>query len=188
MHKYVMNMPNAERRLLQFKQEMQRIWWTDVETISAIDGNLHIKGNELAGCYPHHIGNYLTHIKILKDAIDKWYDDIIVMEDDLILCNFFISRYPRAMKQAPEDRELLRLSWMSRPDLPRIQTDTDEWLEDAGPRGTEMYRIRWSAIKKLYDFLIEHWPICPIDRVIHKAPIRWYMISYSLGMQWDNRI
>lgn len=187
--RYVITMPDADKRIRQFRQEMKRIWWTDVEEIMGVDWKEYVDIHklELVPWWQHrHTWNFISHIMVLKDALDNWYDDIIIMEDDLILCNYFISLYDRAMKHVPQDREMLRISWMPSPKMVRTKTDSDSRLKDTGPRGTEMYRVRGDGIRKLYDYLCALPPTCPIDRVLHKAPVISYMTAYSLWMQWDN--
>ena len=46
------------------------------------------------------------------------------------------------MTNVPQDWEMLRLSWFVSPKMVRVKTESDFWLEDTGPRGTEMYRVR----------------------------------------------
>lgn len=191
MMKYVMTTSNRPDRLRQFRHEMNRIWWPDVREFIGIDWEQYTKEHQFElknWAQVRHVGNFMSHILILKDALDNWYTDIIIMEDDLILSNFFKSRYERAMKDVPQDREMLRLSWFPSPKMVRVKTESDQRLEDTGPRGTEMYRVRWEGIRKLYDYLSSLEPTCPIDWVIHKAPVKSYMTAYSLWMQWDNYV
>lgn len=182
MHKYVITMPANKKRMAQFYEEMQRISWDDVEKIEWVWWETYVQYELFPWTHPRNVWNYLSHLKVLSDAIKKWYDDIIVMEDDLILTNYFVSQFSWYMWRVPNDWEMLRLSWFPSPEMQRKQA----WpwrLYDTGPRWTEMYRVRWEWIQKLYDYLSEHWPVCPIDWVIHKAPLISYITAYSLWMQ-----
>lgn len=188
MHRYVMTMDNdkGRERLKYFLNEMKKIWRDDVEIFFWIDWSTYDKPIR-EGCFPHNVWCNLSHIAILKDAIEKWYDEITVMEDDLICCNCFKQNFDHFILEAPEDWDMLRISWFFRPTM--VMEPTKESIyrsKDIGPWWTECYILRWDAIKKVYDHLNVIGPDVPTDWEIYKAPIKSYMTTYSLWIQWDN--
>ena len=185
-----MTMPTEKwkLRLKHFLSEMKRIWRDDVEIFFWIDWSIYDKPIR-EGCYPHNVWCNLSHIAILKDAIDKGYDEITVMEDDLICCNYFKQNLDHFMLEVPGDWDMLRISRFFRPTMVMEPTKQSiYWSVDVGPRGTECYIVRWEAIKKLYDHLNGVWPDIATDREIYKAPIKSYMTTYSLWMQRDHYV
>ena len=188
-HKYVITMPWKEERMKHFRNEMRVMWRDDVEEVYGVDWEKYVEEHGLKlrdGVQVRHIGNFLSHLNILKDALEKWYDEIIVMEDDLILQIYAKAFHPRMLEQCPNDRELLRLSWCYSPAMIARKPINNQWMEDVWPRWTEMYQVRWDWIRKLYEYLLHHTNTIPIDRVIHKAPVKSYMAIYPLGMQRSN--
>jgi GR25 family glycosyltransferase involved in LPS biosynthesis len=68
IYKYVVNLDRREDRMKSISFEMNYIGW-DFERFSAVDTNDH------GGCS-------LSHIQIIKNAIEKGLDEVMVIEDD----------------------------------------------------------------------------------------------------------
>jgi hypothetical protein len=68
LYKYVVNLDRRQDRMESIKFEMDYMGW-DFERFSAVDTNDH------RGCS-------LSHIEIIKDAIKKGLDEVMVIEDD----------------------------------------------------------------------------------------------------------
>ena len=71
VYKYVINLDRRPDRMESIKFEMDYIGW-DYERFSAVDTNDH------GGCS-------LSHISIIKDAMSKGLDQVMVIEDDCTL-------------------------------------------------------------------------------------------------------
>lgn len=189
IHKYVITMPWSDERMRHFRNEMRRRNRNDVEEVLGVDWEKYVKEYDIKikpWVKNLHIGNYLSHVRVLEDAIVKWYDAIIIMEDDLVLGNFFWFIYHEFLKTAPHDRGMLRLSWMPKPNQERISTSSINWLVDNGAYWQELYMLRWDAIKKVHDYLVSLPLEVPIDWVIHQAPVKAYMSAQPMWMQRDN--
>lgn len=193
MHRYVISTQNElwEQRRRQFFSEMKRIWRDDVEIFFWVDSKTYVRTVPLPeGAYVNNIWCKLAHIAILKDAVDKGYDMIAVMEDDLICCKHFKANFSHLIEKTPEDRDMLRFSWYFRPmQVMKPVPGHIYRCEDVGPWGTELYVIRGQeAIKKVYEFVRDYDINTPTDQVIWKAPVKSYMTAYSLWMQRDHYV
>jgi hypothetical protein len=71
VYKYIVNLDRRPDRMESIKFEMDYIGW-DYERFSAVDTNNH------GGCS-------LSHIAIIKDAMNKGLDQVMVIEDDCTL-------------------------------------------------------------------------------------------------------
>jgi GR25 family glycosyltransferase involved in LPS biosynthesis len=69
--KYVINLKKRPDRLKLIMQEFKNIGYNDVELFEGIDTNSHV------GCA-------LSHIEIIKKAINDGLENVIIFEDDLI--------------------------------------------------------------------------------------------------------
>jgi len=119
---YYINLDRRPDRKAHFLKQCQneKINMDLVERFTAIDGN-HLKLNEEeermfansdfkdADNRRYLIGNQLSHFYILKEMIQKDYDYILVLQDDVILKNNFNFYLSRVLKSLPDDAEIVNI-------------------------------------------------------------------------------
>lgn len=103
---YCINLDKREDRWEESKIELDKLNLTDSTTrFSAIDGSLiENKTRLLAGEY----GINLTHIKLLEEAIENGYENILIFEDDIQFINDYenINSY---LSEVPYDWDMVYL-------------------------------------------------------------------------------
>ena len=103
---YCLNLDFRTDRYEECLLEFNKIGIT-VERFSAIDGKTVSNPNPRVsvGLY----GLYLTHINMLKDAIEKKYNNILLLEDDVKFIDNFNEHFNEKIKYLPEDWDLFYL-------------------------------------------------------------------------------
>jgi len=91
-----------EESLIEFKKLN-----IDVERVSAIDGKSIFKPglNWSAGAY----GLLLTHIKLMESVISNKYDNVLILEDDVMFNNNFNEIFNERISALPNDWDFLYL-------------------------------------------------------------------------------
>lgn len=111
---YCINLDERRDRWAQASSEFKK-YNLEVERISAIDGSQidvsNIKMNVLKGIsIPGNVGCVLSHVKAIKNAKEKGYSKILILEDDIIFEENFIERFTNEIKHLPEDWDMFYLS------------------------------------------------------------------------------
>lgn len=153
------------------------------------------------------VGCAMSHLSILKEAYERNYETIWVLEDDIL-----VDKDPRLLSELivkldhitggnwdllytdnddlPPDTDLLKKWWwMWRPDLApegdlcfsRREVISDDFIRIGSRIRTHSMIIRRSGIKKLLDHLHKNRLFLPIDHEIAFASgISLYMLSYPV--------
>jgi hypothetical protein len=137
------------------------------------------------GCGEHtNIWCAMSHMNVVKDALDKWYESILVIEDDLLLWTKARQNFNMYMDHLPDDWELLRLS--RKPyDLSSLK-EKNSCFYTGNARWCEMYMLNKNGIKKFYEFFRDHF-MGSTDAQMWKADhMNIYIAKCPLGIQWNN--
>jgi glycosyl transferase, family 25 len=121
MNIIVLNLNRAVERKEKIIKQLEKLNIQDYLIYSGFDGknitNSSIIGNITSGHIgasrqfkPGEIGCTLSHIGIISLAKSLNYDSFLVLEDDVILCEDFVSRLDRLMKLLPKNWEHVFLS------------------------------------------------------------------------------
>ena len=177
----------------------------DIQVCAAVDRNTIRVKDDIAYSDGNHVGNMtkipllcgvmegnfgrlacsMSHTNVIIDAYENGHKYILVAEDDLLLWRNAKKIFQESLWSAPEDWELLRLSWYPSPKI-NVKDITDYRYSGNGIRWTELYLLNRIWIEKLYKHLLE-WSRCSFDLQLHKLiKINQYIIKYSLGIQWNN--
>lgn len=118
------------------------------------------------------LGCLLSHISIIKNAINKGYKSIIIFEDDIEFCQNFIEQFENYYRQLPDDWCLLYFSGN--------HLETPHLLSNNIMRVKKTLTTHSYAIKKdLFKTILEH-PMLfhqPID-IFYAKYIQPYYPSY----------
>lgn len=132
-----------------------------------------------------HLACNMSHTNIIHDALHKWYENIIVVEDDLMMWRRSRWTLEKALEHLPKDWELLRLSRFPSPGI-NVKEYNEYRYTGNGIRWSELYLINKAGIKKLYDNLIAG-SRASYDYQLHQfTEINQYILKYSLWIQWNN--
>jgi len=97
-----------EKMLFQFEKLKLNVQWIKGEKIYfTLRKNKHKKYNfSLKG----QLGCLKSHLKIINDAIKNNYENIIIFEDDVIICDDFVERLNNIEKYIPKDWDVIHLA------------------------------------------------------------------------------
>lgn len=101
---YCINLDSRPDRYGESLQEFQKIG-IDVQRVSGVLGSDVFKSglNRSAGAY----GVFLTHVKILKEAMRNNYENILILEDDVVFIDGFNEIFNQRITALPDDWDLL---------------------------------------------------------------------------------
>lgn len=109
---YVVNLDRNEERLEHMDSELKR-YSIEYNRFKAVDGTIDVDINDK---YKNHrkefrnvVGLLRTHVGIMKDALEKGYEKIMVFEDDVIMCDDFNERFDYYVKNLPDDWQVAYL-------------------------------------------------------------------------------
>jgi glycosyl transferase family 25 len=103
---YCVNLDRRKERWNESSSEFQKWNIKGVERVSAIDGNNLIMSDYNTSMNPGELGLVLTNINIIKDAIEKNYNSILILEDDVVF-NDEINNISNYMELLPNDWNML---------------------------------------------------------------------------------
>lgn len=136
-------------------------------------------------CWAHtNLWCAMSHMNVMKDALDNNYDNILVVEDDLLLGTKAGLNYKMYMEHLPEDRELLRLSWKPY-DLSTLKSVNSCWYT-LWAWWCEFYMLNKKGIKKFYDFFQSDFYGSTDAQMAKAHHMQIYIAKCPLGIQWNN--
>lgn len=119
---YYINLDRRPDRNAHMLKQMQneRINMKLVERFPAIDGQSLILTPEQEKMFAHAdyirddnrkqiIGNQLSHYQILQDMLKKNYDNILILQDDVVFKKGFLKYLEKVMNNIPKDAEIVNL-------------------------------------------------------------------------------
>lgn len=126
----------------------------------------------------------MSHMNIVKDALDKWYNNIIVCEDDLLLWTRTRQNFNMYMEHLPDNWELLRLS--RKPyDLSSLK-EVNSCFFKWNAWGCEMYMLNKEWIKKFYESFRDDFYWSTDAQMWKWHNINIFIAKCPLGIQRNN--
>jgi GR25 family glycosyltransferase involved in LPS biosynthesis len=143
-----------------------------VERFDAVDGNpIGYEGSLPDGA----IGNALSQIEIIKEAKQKEYDRILILEDDIEFHDDFNNLFNEWVKEVPEDWDLLYLggnhNFQDKVMVsPHVRSINDTYA-------THAYAIRHTV----YDLVLEHMSDFSIENDVALAEVQKKCKAYCFS-------
>lgn len=178
---YLINLPQSKDRLERAIVNCKRVG-IEFELISAIDGKSEevvINGKEHDGWNRNAAALSLTTLKIIKNAKEKGYKNIFIMEDDVdFIQNRFNLILTRALSGLPEDWDFIHLNVTNETEPLWISNGLIKlggaWCCQAYGINSSMYDIYISELDKCM------MPIDEITRDLHKSRGKSYATLPSI--------
>ena len=175
-HSYVINMDKDHKRLEVFTKYMNALN-IPFERIKGVDGkHVYEKYKDKTQLTPGELGCLLSHINIMKDAIEKGYENIMVFEDDAIFNkdfhNIFYNTY-KSILDKEKEFDLLYLGYNDQfyktPEFKKYGVDDrgDYYIPKRthGIFGVIINKNIFSEILKHYETLEKHSDVVLIDYI-----------------------
>lgn len=91
-----------------------------------------------------------SHRRVLEDAINDGVDSILIMEDDVVLCENFGEKAMKFMAEVPDDWEMILFGGNHHKSFP-LPVSEGIWKPTCLDR-LHCYALRWSGLVDLYQF------------------------------------
>lgn len=121
---YYINLDRRPDRREHFENQckIEGIPLNKIQRFEALDGNTYNFSEEqlrmFSRCdfsrqpfFRKIMGNQLSHYNILKEMIDKQYEYIIILQDDVVFKNGFIQRIDTVLTSVPDDAEIINIGF-----------------------------------------------------------------------------
>lgn len=108
---YVINLKKRKDRLKQVTEELNK-HNIDFQIFQGVEGNpgIPLKNDHPLKNKPGHVGCVLSHVAILKEAKKLNLKNVLILEDDVIFYENYLSNFKLALTVLPNDWEMLYLS------------------------------------------------------------------------------
>lgn len=152
---YCVNLEKRTERRQSAEAEFLKAGIKNVHFFPAVDGralNLSHFDNNIT---PGMMGCFESHKAIIKEAIDKNFESILVFEDDLRFEEGFNLFLKKALPQIPDDWQFVYLGWTEYDGLHSFKERVSKnWVIPKSVWGTHAYMVRGKeAFKKLNEML-----------------------------------
>lgn len=155
---FILNLERSPDRKEKLQQQLDAAGVTDYHFFPAYDGrhitNLTFNANIGVGYgagrqfQKAELAIIMSHIAVIRHAMMMEYDQIIVLEDDVALCEDWDDRLTMLFKQLPRDWEYVYLSGHS--DYIQFKQHSTPIVEEAPPMvGAFSYMVNKSAYSKI---------------------------------------
>lgn len=118
----------------------------------------------------------MKHYYAFQDTVSNNYDNVVVFEDDIILCEDFGKKIDSYINQLPDDYDILWIGTCCNLHSPQLNPNLNVYLNRHGSRCTHAYVISSQGCKKLLDFF--HNIYQPIDWYFNTAVRTLNMNNY----------
>ena len=103
---YCVNLDRRPERWEESLIEFEKFGLENIERVSAVDGNKIIMSKYNTSILPSELGLVLTNIHILKEAKEKNYNSILILEDDVVFTDE-INNISQYMEKLPSNWDML---------------------------------------------------------------------------------
>lgn len=118
----------------------------------------------------------MKHYYAFQDTVSNNYDNVVVFEDDIILCEDFDKKLDMYINQLPDDYDILWIGTCCNLHSPQLNPNLNVYLNRHGSRCTHAYVISRQGCQKLLDFF--HNIYQPIDWYFNTAVRTLNMNNY----------
>ena len=143
---YLLNLDRRPDRLEQATSQLATAGIPFLRWPAVDGGRLPLPPNETKGSGA--FGCRLSHIEIMRNAIEQGHECVGVLEDDVVLTTDFASKLDQALTVVPTDWELLYLGCQHRQNP--LATGVNGIVKCVDCHRTHAYVVRGEAIKKLF--------------------------------------
>lgn len=140
--RYLLNLDSRVDRLQQATAELHMAGIKNVERFAALTGS-----NGIEGCYK-------SHLAMLKEAVEKKYNYLLVFEDDIRIEHGFQELFPQVFKAVPADWECLWIGNYERNQQPGEQV-AQRVFKPNNIWGTHCYMLNKKGIERIYSRLVK---------------------------------
>lgn len=148
---YLINLPHRVDRLRVAKMQFAKAGISNYTVFPAIDARkLGIKGvvednQGLIGCF-------LSHYFILQGALLNGYKRIAIFEDDVLMVEYFKTKFSHGISQVPDKWQMLYLGYYERTGAAKVQVSENVTIPK-NTWGTHAYMVQNDGIEIMYDNL-----------------------------------
>ena len=118
----------------------------------------------------------MKHYTAFNDVIQNNFKNVVVFEDDIILCDDFDVKLNKYINQLPIDYDILWIGTCCNLHVPQINPSLNVYLHRHGSRCTHAYVISQQGCKKLLNYF--HTIYQPIDWYFNNAVRTLNMNNY----------
>ena len=127
----------------------------------------------------------MKHYTAFQDVLKNTHQNVVVFEDDIILCDDFDIKLNRYINQLPDNYDILWIGTCCNLHVTQSDPNLNVYLHRHGSRCTHAYVISYQGCKKLVDYF--HTIYQPIDWFFNTAVKELNMNNYwaepSLSIQ-----
>lgn len=189
---YVLNLPRRKDRLFYVLDVLAELNIRRRQVFNAVDGKAQGLTHPDNRITPGMIGCYESHKAILKDALNKGYETILVLEDDILPVAGIEDLLYKAMPLIPEDWEFAYLGCTEYGGPADCKKKVNDfWVVPRCAWGTQAYMIRGrEPIRKILE-MIDKPQERQIDEelanhVLPESGLKYYAITPSaFGQNFD---
>jgi len=194
-HKYILNFPNDNVRKTFIENQFTKQNINDYTIIEGVNGftlnldkyKFNLNRKIFRQLKKGECGCLLGHTKIYKTAIDNKQSTILVMEDDITICEDFDENLKQQLATIPTDYDIAFLSstriWNNKYKNKCVLEDVNDdyyKLVKGFHYGAHTYVIKESAMKKILECEII---IYPIDLLLGELGLNVYISKMQLSHQ-----
>jgi len=134
---------------------------------------------------PNNCACMISHKIAFENAKKEWYDNIMVVEDDLMLW-YKVGRYLKpVLDKVPNDWDMLRLEWNLAVSMGEINLVNEYWFTCDNVRSTAWMIFNQKAINKILEIMNDR-PIWSFDQLTNRQcdDLNSYTSIWSMWIQY----
>lgn len=188
---FVLHYSKLTRRKQHILEQFKRHGIADYEFIEKFDKDL-ITGNECPEFSKDYVANrraelslHLKHLYLYRLMLSENYEEVLVLEDDVILSDNFMKKLTEYMTQMPKDYDMLFIGNGCNLHIPRNQLVANQyiyakclhetaWGGNGAARCTDSYIIHQRCAKKLCDYVADAGAALVETKKIN-LPVDWWL-------------
>lgn len=167
-HIYVLNLPRRTDKRARVESTLKSIGITNYEFFDGIDGSkFHDKKTHRIN--PGELGCYLSHVEIMKDALSRGFERILIFEDDIIPHKYNLHSL---IYGVPKDWDIMYLGasdWNFHKNGAQNTNFKNNYYKSIEIDGTFAYALTRKSIEKLVPFLSRNISRAAVDTAMHSA-------------------
>ena len=135
----------------------------------------------------HHIGIILSHLMLWNHLLTARVPAAMIVQDDVKLCENFLSRFEEAYAELPGDWEYAWVGHCCAADRPAFQITPHIW-DVRWPMCDHCHLVKLSGLEKMFEPMVEFrapLDIGIIDNVFAKGLVKGYTFKPRLALQHD---
>ena len=157
-------------KLSSLSVSIERVEAIDGQSLSFNDMPLNFRGDEGEQARINQYATLQSHLKMIKLAKERKYKEVLILEDDVQFCSDFNERLEFALKEVPEDWDILYLGYTpSGFPNPKIKEHIIRNKSDYGCWAMIIKESLYDKIINLYETINQ-----PCDEIIKHYILLWH--------------